>query len=737
MNLSEKFLIKVGNHWAWAIIVFTILLCTFAVRYALPVRDGDLYWHMLYGKYFLEHMTLIADHTIFSWTPSTNEYIYCTWLADLFFYVSHQYLGLNGLFAIRYLLMAGIIILCFDFAWRRGILFNPIVWLACLITVPMSQVAAFLKPEIFSFLFMTVLVWNWFSIRNSIENHWKRCYLFPVVMIIWVNTHGGFIFGAIFLFLVACGEILNGFFLKEQKLSAVIRKHLWYSCMLSTVALFCTPYGFSYLLNLFPTLVPTADNLDYMNKIAAHSPTYLALDNNHLTDSANIALFVLLAVCVMRFKKVEFSLLVSNLAFAYIYSIYYRTTFFWAPIFLFSVMYLVSFSTERTSNDSIFSIYWKLFTRLAIVAVSVLFSARIIYTSVTSPEGKLWMGFGITELLPVVEAQYIAEHFPDERIGNTYDQGASLLWELWPDNTVMFDSRHFPYRKWSDEFFDFMNGNNVDEFTVKYPATLWCIGFNHGRLIQNMVGTGKWRIAFFDKNAVVLLPAHSVELPNQLPYTDEVFDIRSIVTGIQLIQLCIQARDFEKADIFLDAIKSRFTARHHRSTITKLEHYLEGTRAFYAGRFYEALQELATVPDDQTIFTMRIISLMNLGHKDYLSWRLENALQKFRQALEATQYSNNNLDNDLRTWAIYNIGVILYALQNNNDKFGNFVKEYIAQHDQSSWRYHISIFLMLTENDPRYSHFRKKIVKIYDEGSAEVFPQFVPGVPEKTDYFFH
>jgi hypothetical protein len=735
MNV-KRILHRLADHWIWSIIVILSLFCTFSIRFALPLRDGDLYWHMLYGKYFLDYMTMIADHTMFSWTPSSNERVYCTWISDIFFYQSYKNLGLNGLFAIRYLFMAGIILLCFEFARRRRILYNPLVWFACLVAVPMSQVAAFLKPEIFSFLFMTLLVWNWYSIRISDENCWLRCYIFPVVMLIWVNSHGGFIFGAIYLFLVVCGEILNGFFLKENTLSTTVRKHLWYACLVSAVSLFCTPYGFNYLLSLFHNLVPNADNLNYMKKIAAYSPTYLALNNNHLTDSANLAIFVLLVACVMRFRKVDFSLLVTNLAFAYIYSIYYRTTYFWAPVFLFSVIYLISFKSDRA--DSEFSMYFQLTTSIAIFVTSIWFSAKIIHTSITAPEGKLWTGFGITESLPVVEAQYISEHFSNARIGNTYDQGASLLWELWPDNTVMFDSRHFPYRSWSDEFFDFMNGNNVEEFTRKYPATVWCIGFNQGGLIQQMVFTRKWRIAFFDKNSVVLLPAHTKDLPNEMSYSEDIFKMNSIVTGIQLIQLCVQARDYEKADIFFEAIKSRFSDPHHRPTIAKLKRYIRGTRAFYNGRFNDALHELETLPNEQIIKNMKIISLLNLGHQDYLSWRIPDALIKFRAALEGSQHSNLNLDNDLRPWAIYSIGVSLYAIQKGNDKFNRFVQGYMARYDQNSWRYYINLFLNLTKNDPLLSQFRTQVARIYNDGSGvKDFPRFVPGVPEKVEYFFN
>ncbi|MGW8320964.1 MAG: hypothetical protein ACWGSD_05360, partial [Thermodesulfobacteriota bacterium] len=54
------------RFWPWAL--GFIVLLTLAIRYAEPVRDGDLWWQMAYGRYLIEHRTLIPDHTAFTWT---------------------------------------------------------------------------------------------------------------------------------------------------------------------------------------------------------------------------------------------------------------------------------------------------------------------------------------------------------------------------------------------------------------------------------------------------------------------------------------------------------------------------------------------------------------------------------------------------------------------------------------------------------------------------------------------
>jgi hypothetical protein len=59
---------------------------TIAVRFAEPIHDGDLFWHMAYARQMLERGTLHLDHAAFSWMPEASDVIYCSWLSQLAFY---------------------------------------------------------------------------------------------------------------------------------------------------------------------------------------------------------------------------------------------------------------------------------------------------------------------------------------------------------------------------------------------------------------------------------------------------------------------------------------------------------------------------------------------------------------------------------------------------------------------------------------------------------------------------
>ena len=192
------------STWAW-LLAFLVLL-TLGIRFAEPVRDGDLWWQMAYGRYMIEHRTLVTYHSAFTWTSAESPTIYCAWLAEIFLYLLHAAGDLPVLFAFRYACLLLFVLAVWYQARRLGVARHPLTWLICLLGVLMSQNAAYIKPEIFSYVFMTLSVLVWLRIKSEGEKARRTCYLFPVLMLLWVNSHGGFIFGAVFLFVMGLGE---------------------------------------------------------------------------------------------------------------------------------------------------------------------------------------------------------------------------------------------------------------------------------------------------------------------------------------------------------------------------------------------------------------------------------------------------------------------------------------------------------------------------------------------------
>src|SRR5512135_2046118 len=103
------------------VVLIGALLVAVAIRFAEPLQDGDLFWHMAYARQMLAHRTLIPDHAAFSWTPAQTDVRYCAWLSELFLYGLWEHVGVGSLFALRYLIVLAIAGLAYAHARRLGL----------------------------------------------------------------------------------------------------------------------------------------------------------------------------------------------------------------------------------------------------------------------------------------------------------------------------------------------------------------------------------------------------------------------------------------------------------------------------------------------------------------------------------------------------------------------------------------------------------------------------------------
>ena len=699
-------------HWGWSAALAAIVLITLAFRYALPVRDGDLWWHMLYGKYFLENGTLIADHTIFSWTTTTNDTIYVTWLPDIFLYLLHKAAGLPGIFAFRYLCMLVPVLGCFLYARKLKISTHPLTWFLCLLAVVMSYTAAFEKPEILSFVFMTLLAWNWWHIRSSGEEAWKNCYLFPVIMLVWVNSHGGFVFGAAFLVLIGLGELLNTWLSPQNILSPRLRKHLVFALLLTSLTPLLTPYGYIYPLQLFFDLMPSEANTTYNQKVAAYISPFSFENPHNFVLAADVVILLLLLLCMWNFKKTEWSFLLTNFVFAFLYTRFFRTTFYWVPIFLFSCLFLLSLRPLLLENWRSAKFLNRIFPCLILFA-TVGLAGNSLYKTVAVPEKWLWLGFGICDSTPVAEAEYIKKYFPSARIGNTYDQGAYLLWELWPHNKVFFDSRHFPYRAWSEDFFAFSAGKDKTSIIEKYPCDLWCVGLQNITLLKNLLSSNEWNLAFVGRNAAVLV-RKDIHLPSNAPkLSNDLYSLKNLSSSIDIFSFFLTIGDLDMAEAIFNIMYKQFTYEPHQNAVRWAKYNLYGLRAYLQNRDYQTAAqnlELILTPPTHTRFILTNCYQF-LTQQAWERNDIAGALKFARKSLALVP------DNP---YSLYNVGAIIWQQEQTLP----------SEEKRRDWRRFLVKFLRSAPHDQDFNPFRPIAKDMLEGKQQERPPLLIP--PEPT-----
>lgn len=203
----------------------------------------DLYYLIKCGEEFWKTKGIIEPYP-FSWVPPecTVPWINFQWLAHLIAWFLYSLWGLYAMTIFKTVLYGVGYFLMFHHARRN---YGTLAALLSLFPAILIGKTYFMeRAMVFTSLFFPILAYLLFTIeRTSL-----RCYhwiVFPAVFAIWVNVHGGFLPGLVFLIPAFIWLSVRDFIkLKGSpgRLSTAISlSAVWILCLLATV--FITPYG--------------------------------------------------------------------------------------------------------------------------------------------------------------------------------------------------------------------------------------------------------------------------------------------------------------------------------------------------------------------------------------------------------------------------------------------------------------------------------------------------------------
>ncbi|HTF42789.1 MAG TPA: hypothetical protein VK641_02755, partial [Terriglobales bacterium] len=165
--------------------------------------DGGIGWHIRNGQQMLETHTITRVDS-FSSTMSGQAWYAWEWLYDGLIAAIHGAMGLNGVEFFSALVIAATFTLVLRLALLRGASLLTSTALL-LLSIAACSIHLLARPHLLSWLFGVV----WFQIVDSAAKaespHRRRLYWLPLLMLIWVNVHGGFVFGLILLVLYLVG----------------------------------------------------------------------------------------------------------------------------------------------------------------------------------------------------------------------------------------------------------------------------------------------------------------------------------------------------------------------------------------------------------------------------------------------------------------------------------------------------------------------------------------------------
>ena len=647
---------------AMAIIVAAII----GIVYAQPFLDGDLFWHMAYARQMLERGTLQLDHTAFSWTPASNRMIYCAWGSEMILYGLWTHAGAWSLFALRYLIIFFVVGLMWDHARRLKMADRPVTYLVLLLAALGLGAGTIIKPELFSLLFMNLVVWAFFRARHAARqgaSPKKWYYLVPAVVLLWVNFHGAFMLLAPFLMATAAGEGLNLRFSGNPSTSSQNYRHLLSAWALCGAAIMITPYGVHYPLQLFQDNIlgwtPRPDGVWNSAMRSVFDVTEPGLHLWHL----GLVMFLLLAGVIVlrtlsstrRLKDCDWTLLLVNAFYIPLFIVYLRSSWFWAPVFAYS--FFVAAADIRTEPETpagrtqtpksaaagqrppregiTTRIDLWLKKRKAAARRAMLWGTLLVFLAVGTaavwnawkyPGERSWAGFGVSYWNPVSEAEFLAASKLGPRIINLFDSGGYLLWRLWPNYFVMTDQRSFPYLSWFDQQLKFTMGDIFDEFLAAHPADVAVIDLRRDKVWRNFLRAKGWKLAYYGPTAAVFV--HDSVKPEQLAadVAPERFrHLQNAAAAWQVFQFAATVGDFRTAWDVENQMETRLRFQADPGDLLRAENYrqayqaLRGRNYALASTLFHTALEGQTVCDRDKLILLFINSIEKLtreGHRD-------------------------------------------------------------------------------------------------------------------------
>ncbi len=230
--------------------------------------DAGIGWHIRTGQ------QIVARHAIprvdlFSSTMKGKPWFAWEWLYDVVVGQLEATLGLNGVVWFTAAVIAAVFAWMFRLLIARGA--NVVVaLLLMLLAISASTIHFLARPHVVSWLF--TLAWFWilgsserqdFNLGGS-RKRWL--WTLPLLMLVWVNVHGGFLVGFVLLGIFLLGAAWTWFRARENRIEEALKKIAAGKRVrdLAWVSLFCAaaslvnPYGWNlhrhvyrYLSNRF------------------------------------------------------------------------------------------------------------------------------------------------------------------------------------------------------------------------------------------------------------------------------------------------------------------------------------------------------------------------------------------------------------------------------------------------------------------------------------------------------
>ncbi len=388
---------------------FAFLLPFLALLTALPyaktlLRDADTGWHIRTGDWILQHRQ-VPYKDLFSFTMPDGNWFAWEWGWDVLFSLIHSRWGLSGVLLANAIILGVVSALLYRLVRRRA--GNDVLaFLISAMAICASSLHWLARPHLLSWVFILAFL---HLIDRAEEGQTNLLWWTPLLTVVWVNLHGSFFVGIVFLLTYGVVKRQRTYFLTSL------------ACLAASLV---NPYGWHLHEHVVRYLLDA--------KQLQHVSEYASLDF-HSMWAVGIECFLILGVAaawrslsLKRWAEAVMILIWAHLALQASRNI---------PIFLFiaappSAAFLCYVFRKWASYGQHFRAFERV-ERVPLVAVVAIGLFAAAQPSIQDFD---------REIFPVAAASVIARH-PDARVF-TFDQwGDYLIYRFFPQRRVFVDAR--------------------------------------------------------------------------------------------------------------------------------------------------------------------------------------------------------------------------------------------------------------------------------------------------------
>ena len=494
-------------------LVVSFLLLTFVVTLSLnKIYSNDTWWHTEIGRWMVENRKIFTNE-IYSVTAAGRPFLAYSWLTEIIFYLV-QGRGGVGLTLLKVGLMVGGTLFLYFKLFRK--VWDE--WFAFPIAIPLIYMLCFqseVRPQLFGLWcgagFLVCLEYWWRS--RSLKN---LLYFLPV-HVIWTNLHGSYLL-AIFLVFYLAGFLwiwpriakikvrLTDGQRSIEPTSKLFPKDVQHMLGFGALLVACSminPQGINLFARSFEIFFTAGWIKVYIREwqsIAASGPGTYPLGYWAyvwmLWIAASWLAFWKGSRGFRSVQKIDLALLLAGTAFPFM-----GTRHLTLSVLLCLPGLLRSLTAEyadQTPKKGGGPLPWSLRFGVALFLV-------VTTGIIGNPQGPneiLAPGLGFAyEVVPMDIIQHVKVHNLKGIMMNDYDEGAYVIYYLYPNVRTVMDSRTDTYGKqlFEEHHEAYDNFEKYKQYVEKYDANLVLVRINNRGLREHMFKEPGW---FLEKSGL-------------------------------------------------------------------------------------------------------------------------------------------------------------------------------------------------------------------------------------------